>query len=68
MKHVRLLDMEKGAKRLSVKEGATLNDVLAAAGSVQGDRVLSQNGHPATGDAIAKPDAMVLLMPKAKHA
>ncbi len=69
MKHVRLLDMGEGARALSVKEGATLNDVLAAAGALpRQDLVLSQNGRPATGDDLVKDQAMVMRMPRALHA
>lgn len=50
-----------------VPEGATLGDVVEAAGATVGGRALSQDGRRASADDPLKPGAMVMLSPKAEH-
>lgn len=50
-----------------VPDGATLSDVVEAAGATVGDRALSQNGKRASANDPVKPDALVMLSPKAAH-
>ena len=51
-----------------VPSGSNLSHVLQAAGASTGDSlVLSQNGVPADGSDPVKPDATVMLSPRASH-
>ncbi len=50
-----------------VPDGATLGDVIEAAGVDTDTLVLSQNGHRAEADDPVKPDSLVMLSPRAQH-
>jgi hypothetical protein len=67
-KHVRLSEFGQGTRVFQVRDGATIAEVLAQAGTTVADRRLSQNGRPAkSDDEIVRDQSSVMLMPKADH-
>ncbi|HYF28966.1 MAG TPA: hypothetical protein VEA36_01210 [Candidatus Paceibacterota bacterium] len=63
----RLVQVGEPAWTGEFHEGATLGDVVEAAGATVGDRALSQNGRRASASDPVQPDSMVMLGPNARH-